>query len=101
MAFSRFDKIRIVLIIVSLVVVATAAVIQLTGQSKVSDLCSYLDPISIDILAFIAGIFLIVEGFYSIYNNKNLGLKRQLHRIIRIALGFAILTLHLIQFMHK
>ncbi|MFA5856538.1 MAG: hypothetical protein WC867_04220 [Candidatus Pacearchaeota archaeon] len=63
--------------------------------------CSYLDPIIIDILAFIAGLFLIIEGFYEIHRYKESKLTNQTTRIIRIAFGCAIVTLHIMQFLHK
>ena len=99
--FSRFDKTRAVLIVLSIIVLAIVFLTQVYGQSSISTACSYLDPIYIDILAFIAALFLIVEGGHSIYKNKNLGLKKQLGRILRIILGFSILVLHTMQFIHK
>ncbi len=101
MALSRFDKTRIVLITLCIIIIIVAFFIQIYGQSSISTACSYLDPITIDILAFIAALFLIIEGSFAIYNHKNLGLKRQIYRIIRIGIGFAILTLHAMQFLHK
>lgn len=63
--------------------------------------CSYLDPVIIDFLAFSAGIFLIIEAGYRIYEHKRAKFKKQITRSIRVAFGFAILTLHVIQFIHK
>lgn len=96
----RFEKTRIVLLTLCLTVIGVALFIQLNGQNQVEK-CSYLDPITIDIFAFLAGLFLIGEGIYFIYKNKNLGMKNQIHRIIRVAFGCAIVTLHTIQFLHK
>ena len=96
----RFEKTRIVLLTLCLTVIGVALFIQLSGQSQVEK-CSYLDPITIDIFAFLAGLFLIIEGLYSINKNKNFGVKNQIHRIIRVAFGCAIVTLHIIQFLHK
>jgi hypothetical protein len=63
--------------------------------------CSYLDPISIDILAFTAGIFLICDGLYELLEHKDLSQKARIMVSIRVAFGFAIVTLHTMQFIHK
>lgn len=86
---------------VSLTIIIFVTVIQIYGQNKIVQGCSYLDPITIDFLAFFAALFLVIEGFYRISEHKTASLKRQSTRIIRIAFGCAILTLHIIQFMHK
>jgi len=91
----------IVTLIVCLIVIAIATYVQLTGQSKLTEKCSYLDPITIDLLAFTAALFLFVEGIIRIIEHSSASLKRQLTRIIRVAFGTAIMTLHIIQFIHK
>jgi divalent metal cation (Fe/Co/Zn/Cd) transporter len=63
--------------------------------------CSYLDPIAVDILAFLAALFLIVEGFYRIYEHRDDRFVRQLTRAIRVAFGCSIVTLHVMQYLHK
>jgi hypothetical protein len=63
--------------------------------------CSYLDPISVDILATIFAFFLISEGLFDIFRCKHYPLKSQLTKSIRVGLGFAILTIHVMQFIHK
>jgi len=63
--------------------------------------CSYLDPVTIDILAFLAGVFLIIEGFYRIWEHKKDPLQKQFTRTLRIAFGCAIITLHIMQVLHK
>ena len=87
-------------LLTSLIAIILAITVQLNGQKSLNA-CSYLDPIIIDILAFLAGVFLIVEGLARIFEHPNATIKRQLTRIIRIAAGFAILTLHIMQFIHK
>ena len=74
--------------------------IQISGQSGLNG-CSYLDPIIIDVLALLASLFLIIEGFARISEHKSASLKRQSTRILRICAGFSILTLHIMQFVHK
>ena len=101
MGLKRFDKTRIVLVVLSIMVVVVVFLIQVYGQSSIATACSYLDPVYIDILAFIAGLFLVVEGGLSVKRNKNLGLKKQWGRILRIILGLSILVLHTMQFIHK
>jgi hypothetical protein len=63
--------------------------------------CSYLDPIAVDIWATVFAIFLIIEGFADIIKHKSYPLKSQLTKSIRVCLGFAILTIHIMQFIHK
>lgn len=98
---SNLKKTLIVTFIISLIVIISVALIQLYGQSKIVSGCSYLDPITIDLLAFLAALFLVIEGFARIIEHPHASLSRQTTRIIRIAFGFAIVTLHIIQFMHK
>lgn len=83
------------------VTVFTSLSVQLRGETKIDNRCSYLDPISVDILAFLVGLFLVFEGMYKMYNEKYAPLKKQLTRSLRVAFGCAILTLHILQFMHK
>ena len=79
----------------------SASIVQLRGQNNVEKGCSYLDPILIDILAFCVALFLVIEGIYSIFKHKGEPLKSQITRSVRIAIGFTILTLHTMQFIHK
>lgn len=97
----NLKKILIVTSIVSFVVILSSAIIQLIGQNKITFACSYLDPIIIDVLAFSAALFLIIEGFVRIFEHPTANLLKQATRIIRIAFGFAIVTLHVIQILHK
>jgi|SRR3989344_2422063 len=75
--------------------------IQIRGENIINIRCSYLDPITIDILAFSAALFLIIEGFARILEHPSATIKRQFTRTLRIAFGFSILTLHIMQFVHK
>ena len=87
--------------VLSGITILIAAIVQFNGQNKIVLACSYLDPALIDILAFSAALFLVVEGIYRIWEHKNASLKKQFTRSIRIAFGCAILTLHIIQFFYK
>ena len=98
---SNLKKTLICTFIVSLIVIILVTCVQLSGQNKISYGCSYLDPITIDLLAFFAALFLVIEGFARIIEHPSASLTRQATRIIRIAFGFAIITLHIIQFIHK
>ncbi len=91
----------IVTSIVCFAVILVSAAIQLTGQNKITLACSYLDPIIIDVLALSAALFLIIEGIVRIFRNSKQPVKKQVTRIVRIAFGFAILILHIIQILHK
>ena len=97
---NNLKKTLLTTFISSFLAVILATSVQLNGQRSTNG-CSYLDPILIDILAFLASIFLIVEGLARIYEHPNATIKRQLTRIIRIMAGFGILALHIIQFIHK
>jgi hypothetical protein len=63
--------------------------------------CSYLDPITIDIMALIAGLFLILEGLRDVLAHRECKVSAQLGRAVRICLGTGILTIHIMQFIHK
>jgi len=93
-------KTLIFTLVLSLVVIVVAFFVQLKAQIELTN-CSYLDPITVDILAFSAGLFLVIEGICRLLEHKSATLKRQFTRSIRIALGLAILTLHVMQFIHK
>ncbi|OIP24328.1 hypothetical protein AUK11_03550 [bacterium CG2_30_37_16] len=89
-----------ILIFGSCIVILIAAYIQFTGQSKINASCSYLDPITIDIMAFLAALFLVIDGISDLFSAKNLDAK--IWRIYtRTFFGVAIVTLHIIQFIHK
>ncbi|MFH1395666.1 MAG: hypothetical protein ABIH09_05875 [Candidatus Omnitrophota bacterium] len=53
----------------------------------------------IDWTAFIAGIFLLVEGLFSLSLKKNFSWKNQGLRLIRTIIGTCVFTIHLLQFM--
>ena len=97
----RFDKTRIVLIVLSIIVVTIVFLVQINGQSSIATACSYLDPVYVDFLAFTASLFLIIEGGLSIYKHKGAVLKKQIPRMLRIIIGLSILVLHTMQFVHK
>lgn len=63
--------------------------------------CSYLDPIIIDLMAFAAGLFLILEGLRDVVAHRECKVSAQLGRAARICLGAGIITIHIIQFIHK
>ena len=96
----NFRRTLIITFLFSVLAIILAGVVQINGQKSTNG-CSYLDPIIIDILAFLAGVFLVIEGLVRIYEHPDANLKRQITRIIRVSAGFAILTLHVMQFVHK
>ena len=55
--------------------------------------------VTIDWFAFLAGIFLIVEGLYKIFTSKVPAIKDQILRSIRVVIGTCVFTIHLLQFM--
>ena len=88
-------------ILLSLIAVSVVVFVQLNAEEDLVISCSYFDPIIIDILAFIVAIFLVIEGFARIIEHPSATLKRQFTRSIRIAIGFTIMSLHIIQYFHK
>ncbi len=81
--------------------IASALAVQVNANSIIGTSCSYIDPAVVDILAFLLSGFLIVEGVYRIQEHSSYPLKKQITRSIRIAFGFAILTLHVVQIIYK
>ena len=94
-------RVLIFTISVSVIVAILINLVQYYGASKITQNCSYLDPITIDLLAFVAGIFLVVEGYYKIIIDNNRTIKNNLTRVIRITAGTTIFILHIVQFIHK
>ena len=97
----NFHKTILFTALLSLVSMILASIVQLYGESTLSVKCGYLDPVTIDLLAFSAALFLVIEGAYRIYEHEHAGLRTQFTRSVRVALGLTILTLHVIQFFHK
>ena len=97
----NINKTIIFTTILSSIFMISAFVVQLRGQNNLKKGCSYLDPILIDVLAFCVAFFLVIEGIYGIFKYKEEPLKSQITRSIRIAVGFTILALHTMQFIHK
>jgi hypothetical protein len=87
-------------LIICLLTILVAFSVQYYGASVV-DGCSYLDPVWVDFLAFGVGLFLIIDGFHRIWEHKNDKYRRQFTRSIRIAIGCAIVTIHIMQFIYK
>ncbi len=54
--------------------------------------------ITIDWFAFLAGIFLAIEGIYKIYKSKTPFFPNQLLRTLRVIIGTCVFTIHLLQF---
>lgn len=88
-------------LILSLIAASMTLYLQLTLEDLIKQKCSYLDPAIIDGLAFLVTLFLIIEGLIRIFEHPNASLKRQLTRTIRIAIGFAILIIHIQHLLHK
>ena len=97
----NYTKIKLYTFTFCILVIIVALFVQLKGQSFLSKGCSYLDPVTIDLLAFGVAVFLVIEGIYRINEHKNMGLKKQFTRIVRVGIGCAIITLHVLQFLHK
>lgn len=98
---NNLRKTIILTVILCLIVIIFVSYIQLYGQSKITSKCSYLDPIMIDLLAFFAALFLFFEGIIKVFEHSNATVKGQLTRVLRITIGCAIITLHIIQLIHK
>ena len=97
----NYTQIKIFILVVCLLAIGIAFSVQLNGQNFLQEGCSYLDPITIDLLAFAFAIFLVIEGLYRINEHKLMGLKKQFTRIARVVIGCAIITVHVLQFFYK
>ncbi len=86
---------------ISILSIIGTLVVQLRGQNNLEKGCSYLDPILIDVMAFLVALFLVIEGIHSIFKNKEEPLKNQITRSVRIAIGLTIFAIHILQFIHK
>jgi len=96
------SKVIFSLIAICVVTIIVAFLIQKNAERNLEGVkCSYLDPMIVDFLAFGVAIFLIVEGTWDIFENMKEPFKYQIPRIIIVAIGFAITTLHIMQFVHK
>ena len=72
-------------------------VITFTITCKVFD-SSFADA-TIDWFAFLAGIFLAMEGLYKFFTAKEPLKRDQAFRIFRVIIGTCVFTIHLLQFM--
>ena len=97
----NFEKTIFYTVLISLITIGFISVVQLKGQQDISSNASYLDPITIDFLAFLASFFLISEGAYRIFEHKSNRYRNQFTRSLRIAFGVGILTTHIIQALFK
>lgn len=89
-------------IIICVITIIGAFLVQWYGGASVDGAkCSYLDPVIIDYAAFMIAIFLIIDGIYRIAEHKDANYSKQFTRSLRIAIGCAIMTLHIVQFLHK
>lgn len=86
--------------LLSLIGIIVVLFVQLTAEKDIPA-CSYLDPITMDILAFSVTLFIIIEGTYHILEKKQDTAGRQWCRAIRVAAGMSIFAVHVLQFMHK
>ena len=77
-----------------------AFTIQSTANRSVNS-CSYLDPITVDIAAMIIGLFIFGEGLYDFYRHIKTASIHQLARCARVGIATAIITIHVMQFIHK
>jgi len=93
-------KSALLTVLLSIFAIITTYLVQTKGENTIPK-CSYLDPITVDLVAFSVAIFLIIEGVYKLGTNKNKPFSQQFFRSVRVAIGFAILTIHIMQFLHK
>ncbi|HOY08856.1 MAG TPA: hypothetical protein PLB05_02140 [Candidatus Omnitrophota bacterium] len=63
--------------------------------------CSYLDPITIDIVAILFGLFLLIEGLHDVFRHRLCHIREQWTKSFRIGIGCSILIIHIMQFFHK
>lgn len=58
-----------------------------------------LNP-GVSIGLILIALFLIIEGFFRIYEHKNVYSRYQITRALRVAIGFGILTLEILGFVY-
>ena len=97
---SSLSKTLLFTLFLSIASISIAFIIQSHANRSVRS-CSYLDPIAVDIFALAFAVFLILEGYWDIFRHKHYPLKAQVTKSVRISIGFAILTIHIMQFIHK
>ncbi|MFC1686217.1 hypothetical protein ACFLZZ_04335 [Nanoarchaeota archaeon] len=90
----------ITFILVTISIIA-GILIQYNAEDVLNTSCSYMDPIIIDIFAFLGAIFLVVEGLARIHLNKYDKLNIHLLRAIRVSFGTVVFALHTLQFAYK
>lgn len=83
----RKEKIILTVTIFIILIITSISFVMSDTPDKV-----YLNPYYVDILVFMAGLFLIIEAYVHI--NK----KRFYMNVMRIAIGTAIVTIHILQF---
>ena len=97
---SNFQKTLQVTFAFSLACSIGAFLIQ-SHANKSTNACSYLDPITIDIVAFLFGLFLLMEGLLDISQHRLSRVREQWARSFRVGIGCSILVIHIMQFLHK
>jgi hypothetical protein len=80
-------------------IVGVAVLITLTFVATCGVFDSGFAEATIDWFAFLAGIFLIVEGLYRIFSTKDAFFPDQMLRTFRVIIGTCVFTIHLLQFM--
>jgi len=80
-------KQRLILVIILTMLVTSFCFVMSDTPDKV-----YLNPFYVDIIVFMAGLYLLVDGF--LYLEK----KRFYSNVLRVAIGTAIITIHFMQF---
>ncbi len=83
----------------SLTIVVLAILIATAWIATCGIFDSPFAEIAIDWLAFLAGIFLIVEGIYKMLRSKVVFSTDQLLRAFRVVIGTCVFTIHVLQFM--
>jgi predicted tellurium resistance membrane protein TerC len=99
-SITPLQKTLLLVFVASTFSVSVAYFIQNQANGIVNS-CSYLDPISIDLIALIVGLFLVIEGLVDIFGHSESLPRSQWTRVTRICFGASILTIHIMQFIHK
>jgi hypothetical protein len=99
-AYSSFTRTMILALSSSAVSGYLVFLLQSNSNKQITP-CSYLDPVSIDILALLIAAFLIVESLGAIIKHKQSLVRSQLTRCTRMCIGTCIMVIHIMQFIHK
>jgi len=98
---SNLKRTLLIAVIVSIVFVSIPILAQIYIEGKLFTGSNYLDTTTIDFFGSLIAVFFIIEGFSRMILYPNASLRAQATRILRVGIGFSILSLHIIPFLSR